>query len=51
MMRKKLQKYLAPILIIGMAVCLVAGILIGMKVSGKKAASGKTDAQQLLRLL
>ena len=48
MMRKKLQKYLAPILIIGMAVCLVAGILIGMKVSGKKAASGKTDASSRL---
>ena len=47
-MKKELQKYLVPILIIGMAICLVAGILIGMKVSGKKAGSGKTDASSRL---
>lgn len=43
-MKKELQKYLVPVLIIGMAVCLVAGILIGIKAAGRKSASGKTDA-------
>ena len=47
-MKKELQKYLVPVLIIGMAVCLVAGILIGMKASGRKTASGQTAASSQL---